>query len=376
VTGSLALDAVRIDAPQHGLSLRDGEARVALEEPRITVQSAAIRGGDGTFRASGAITRDERDATFEWRAEQLRLLNRPDRQLVASGSGTATLTGGKVVLRGELRAERGSFVFEQSEGERLGDDVVVVGRTAKPAAKGRRVPLLDFDVTLHAGEHLHVRSSGLDSDLRGRLRVRSREDGQILAHGGVELYRGSYRAFGQKLEIERGKLTFDGSVRNPALDLRALRKNQPVEAGVEVRGTLQTPVTRLVSEPPVPDQEKLAWLMLGRSAADAQGAEAALLQAALASITKSRTGSGGIGADVAQRFGLDEIGLRGGVGGGHVVALGKRIAERIYIDYEQGLTVAETLVRLRVQLTKTLNARIETGSQRGRIGLGYDISYD
>ena len=376
VTGSLALDAVRIDAPQHGLSLREGQARIALEERRIAVQSLTIRGGDGTFRASGAITRDERDATFEWRAEQLRLLNRPDRQLVASGAGTASLTGRKVVLRGELRAERGSFIVEPSESERLGDDVVVVGRKAKPAAKGRRAPLLDFDVTLHAGERLHVRSSGLDADLRGRLRVHSREDGEILAHGGVELHNGSYRAFGQKLVIERGRLTFDGPVRNPGLDLLALRKNLPVEAGVEVRGTLQTPVTRIVSTPPVSDQEKLAWLILGRSAADAQGAEAALLQAALASVSKSRSGSGDIGSDVARRFGLDEVGLRGGAGGGHVVALGKRIADRIYIDYEQGLTVAETLVRLRVQLTRTLNARIEAGSERGRIGLGYDISYD
>ena len=376
VTGTLALDAVRIDAPQHGLSLRDGQARVSLEERQITVQSAAIRGGDGTFRASGTITRDERDATFEWRAEQLRLLNRPDRQLVASGSGTASLTGRKVVLRGELRADRGSFVLEQSAGERLGEDVVVAGRTAEPAAKGRRSPLLDFDVTLNAGEQLHVRSSGLDADLRGRLRVRSREDGEILAHGGVELYRGSYRAFGQKLVIERGKLTFDGPVRNPALDLYALRKNQPVEAGVEVRGTLQTPVTRLVSEPPVSDQEKLSWLLLGRSAADAQGAEAALLQAALASMTRSKSGDGGIGPDIARRFGIDEVGLRGGTAGGQVVTLGKRIADRIYIDYEQGLTVAETLVRLKVQLTRTVNARIEAGSQRGRVGLGYDISYD
>ena len=61
---------------------------------------------------------------------------------------------------------------------------------------------------------------------------------------------GSYRAFGQKLVIERGRLVFGGPVRNPGLDLLALRKNQAVEAGVEVRGTLQLPVTRLVSEPP------------------------------------------------------------------------------------------------------------------------------
>ena len=373
-TGSLALDGVRIDMPQHGLELREGQARIVLDERRVLVESLAMRGGDGLFRASGAITRDEQEATFEWHAERLRLLNRPDRQLVASGKGSASLKGRQIVLRGELKADRGVFVIDDAPGGRLGDDVVVEGRTEKTVGKARRTPPLDFDMTFDAGDSLRVRTSGLDTELRGKLRVHTRQEGELLAHGNVEMRGGSYRAFGQKLVIERGRLVFDGSVRNPGLDLLALRKNQAVEAGVEVRGTLQVPVTRLVSEPPVPDQEKLAWLLLGRSAATAQGAESALLQAALASIATSRSGAP-LGQDVAQKLGLDEVGLRSGLGG-HAVALGKRVANRIYIEYEQGLTIAATLVRLKVDLTRTLNARIEAGAQGGRIGIGYDISYD
>jgi len=376
VTGTLALEAVRIDMPQHGLALRDGNARITLDEKRILVESLSMRGGEGTLQASGAITRDERDATFEWRAEKLRLLNRPDRQLVASGTGKGSLTGKQVVLRGELKADRGVFVVEQSASERLGDDVIVEGRMQKAAtgAAGRKTAPLDFDMQFDAGEHLRVRASGLDTELHGTLRVRSRSDGDLAANGTVEMRSGTYRAFGQQLAIERGRLTFDGPVRNPGLDVRALRKNQAVEAGVEVRGTLQTPVTRLVSEPPVSDQEKLAWLLLGRSAATAQGAEAALLQAALASIAESRSGAP-LGQDVARRLGLDEVGFRGGLGG-QVLAFGKRIANRIYIEYEQGLTVAATLVRLKLELSRTLNARIEAGQQGGRIGFGYDYSYN
>jgi translocation and assembly module TamB len=226
-----------------------------------------------------------------------------------------------------------------------------------------------------AGENLRVRASGLDTELRGLLRVRSRADGELSARGTVEMRSGTYQAFGQKLVIEHGRLTFDGPVRNPGLDVRALRKNQQVEAGVEVRGTLQTPVTRLVSEPPVPDQEKLAWLLLGRSAATAQGAEAALIQAALASLAGSRGGAP-IGQGVARRLGLDEVGLRSGLTGGQVLAFGKRIANRIYVEYEQGLTVAAQLVRLKLELTRALNARIEAGPQGGRIGFGYDYSYN
>ena len=375
LTGSLALEAVRIDMPQHGLALREGSARIVLDERRILVESLSMRGGEGTLQASGAITRDERDATFEWRAEKLRLLNRPDRQLTASGAGKGSLGGKQVVLRGELRADRGVFTVEQTDNERLGDDVIVEGRTPNAVATGRRTPPLDFDMVFDAGENLRVRASGLDTELRGLLRVRSRADGGITAHGTVEMRGGTYRAFGQQLVIERGRLTFHGPVRNPGLDVRALRKNQQVEAGVEVRGTLQTPVTRLVSEPPVSDQEKLAWLLLGHGAATAQGAEAALIQAALASLAGSRSGAP-IGQNVARGLGLDEVGLRSGLAGGQLVAFGKRIANRIYVEYEQGLTVATQLVRLKLELSRALNARIEAGPEGARVGFGYDYSYN
>jgi len=68
----------------------------------------------------------------------------------------------------------------------------------------------------------------------------------------------------QQLDIDPGKLYFAGPLDNPGLDIRAMRKNQQVEAGVEVTGTARDPHVRLVSDPEVPDVEKLAWLTLGR----------------------------------------------------------------------------------------------------------------
>ena len=74
---------------------------------------------------------------------------------------------------------------------------------------------------------------------------------------------GTYYAFGQKLVIDRGRLIFDGPLDNPGLDIVALRKNLAVEAGVAVSGTVKVPIIQLTSNPPVPDNEKLSWLVLG-----------------------------------------------------------------------------------------------------------------
>ena len=41
---------------------------------------------------------------------------------------------------------------------------------------------------------------------------------------------GTYYIFGQRLDIDRGQLIFDGPASNPALDIVAVRRNPTVEA--------------------------------------------------------------------------------------------------------------------------------------------------
>jgi len=79
---------------------------------------------------------------------------------------------------------------------------------------------------------------------------------------------GTYEAYGRTLALERGALNFQGAVDNPGINVLALRKGLPVEAGVEVLGTVARPKVRLYSSPDVPEGEKLAWLVLGRGRGD------------------------------------------------------------------------------------------------------------
>jgi len=104
----LANTTERLDAMyqgRHALALREGRARIALDERSLTVQSLAIRGGEGQFEASGGMRLDDHAATLDWRAERLRLFNRPDRQLVVSGAGNGPIAAFVDALRQGLGAE-------------------------------------------------------------------------------------------------------------------------------------------------------------------------------------------------------------------------------------------------------------------------------
>jgi translocation and assembly module TamB len=245
-------------------------------------------------------------------------------------------------------------------------------------AASQRIPFA-VDVELDFGEHLTFVGQGFNSGLTGKLHVKTTPNRQLVADGTINAERGTYTAFGQRLAIERGKLYFDGPLDNPGLDVLALRKNQAVEAGVEVVGTVQVPVVRLTSKPPVPDNEKLAWLVLGHGLDNTTSADSVALQAALAALA----GSGGeqIGQRVAKGFGVDDISFRSastarpGTTAAQVVAISKRLTDKLSLIYEQGLAVANNSLRIEYVLSRTVTLRAEAGLVNG-FGIYYTRSYD
>ena len=232
--------------------------------------------------------------------------------------------------------------------------------------------MVDFDLDM--GDNLTVRGAGLDARLAGRLKVHSLPTGQVLGDGVIQTRRGTFRAYGQRLVIERGRLTFDGPIDNPALDIAAWRRNQAVEAGVEVKGPLRAPLIRVVSNPPVPESEQLAWLVLGRSAETGAQTDYAALQVAASALLGAAGGTSQ--QSFANMVGLDEIGVASEEGGStQAVTLGKRLSDRIYVSYEQSLNAALAVLRLEYALTRRLSARAETGTRSG-MDLFYRYSFD
>jgi translocation and assembly module TamB len=260
-----------------------------------------------------------------------------------------------------------------------GDDVVVRGREKRPSRDiAQRVPF-NVDLDLDFGDRLRFVGEGFDTALSGKLRVKTTGAHDLVANGTIDVIRGTYTTFGQRLTIQRGRLFFDGPPDNPGLDVLALRRNLPVEAGVQVTGTVRVPHVELTSNPPVPDNEKLAWLVLGHGLDSTSSADAALLQAALAALGGPNATP--FGQRIAQTIGVDEVNVhsasdpqRTGTAG-QVVAFSKRLSDKLTLIYEQGRSVANNALKLEYSLTHALTIRAEAGVVSG-IGLYYSRSYD
>jgi len=376
IHGTLSGEGLGFDLPVYGVTMKDGTLTARLEGDRLSVESFSIRGGEGRFTASGTLPLGTSGtARIAWKAEKLGVLDRPDMRLVTSGEGEVSYDGARVALKGELRADRGHFEFERDRLPTLGEDVVVLGQNRSPPKGKMKLPIA-LDLRLDLGADLVLRAYGLDGKVAGLVDLSTTKEGDLRAHGRLYTVHATFLAYGQTLQVDPGVVIFDGPIDNPSLQITAWRRNQAVEAGVQVSGTVRNPNVQLVSQPPVPEGERLSWLVLGRAPSGATQADLGLLQAAAGALL---AGGESVPLDrrIARKFGLDEIALRGtGELTDRVVAVGKRLSDRVYISYEQGIgAVASNLIKLDYALGRRWTLRAETGTSSGG-GLFYRYSWD
>ncbi|WP_321879197.1 translocation/assembly module TamB domain-containing protein [Paraburkholderia bannensis] len=369
LSGSLIGDALSATLVDQGLQLKDGVVRVMLSKNLVDFQQVEFHGGDGTLRAKGQVRLDnaEPDLTASIVADKLELFAAPDRHLSLSGSASIANGGhlGGMMIDGKFTVDRALFDMPESAAPELGDDVVIVrpdgttrGGTPPPAVQAQQAsdkpaprfaPRANIDINL--GRNFRFRGMGADLGLAGTITAMSAPDVPLRAVGNVRVTEGStYTAFGRKLNIENGFFTFNGPVANPGINILAMRRNQQVEAGVQVTGTVQAPNAKLISEPNVPDNEKLSWLLFGHGTDQGNNVgQQSAMTTALALLGSAS------GKRIAQEVGLDEFSIgRSEVGltDPQVVMLAKAINEWLVIGYEQGLQSASNAVKATLNLTR------------------------
>ncbi len=375
--GDIRGQGLALSLPIQGLHWREGDLEAQFRGEQLVLKRLRLKGGDGHIEASGTAGLIDRSADLAVSARALLLSRLPSRELVVSGDGRLIVRERQVRVQGKARVDRGHVELPKRDAPTLSSDIVIVGEEKAVAAQARRTPFLpQLDVDIDLGDRFFLKGQGLDARLTGAVALQVAEQRVPRATGTIRTAEGTYAAYGQRLSVERGVVTFSGPLTNPALDILALRKNQEVQAGVAVTGTALQPVVKLVSIPPVPDADKLSWLVLGHGIEDSSSAETDVLaQAATALLARGESVT--LQARIAQRTGLDEFRFSGGGGlEGAIVTLGKRVSSRVYVTYEAGLSGTTDLFTARYSLSPRWSLQTEYGGEATAVDLFYTFSFD
>ena len=379
LSGQLTGRGLALALPDEGLDLRGGVLDASFTGDSLRLTRFTAEGGQGQLTASGSakLVGGKPQAQLQFTAQQLQVLNRPDRQAVVSGTGTLSLQGRAISLDGKLKVDSANVALPRGSAPKLARDVVIVGRQAQtPTASPMARYAVSAAVQVDLGREVHITGYGLDADLGGRLTLHAATGSPLAAAGSIEVRQGTYTAYGQTLTlVQGGTVNFSGPIDNPGLNFAAQRKDLPVLVGVQVTGTLRTPVVTLTSTPPMPDSEILSWLVLGQDLNAASPDKLALLQTAAGALLASGQGAP-VTSRIANSLGLSQLSFSGQGGlQNSIVTLGKRITSKLSVSVERGLGTTGNLFNIRYDFTRRLSLRLQSGSDSA-VDMFYTFRFD
>lgn len=382
--------------PSQGVSLTEGTLQANFEGDKLQIKEAVWKGGSGYLRTNGTLQliNQQPNIALNWVAEQFTVLSGADRLLVLNGAGKTTLADDLLTISGDFKVVKGLVGLPDDDVPTLADDVVVLGRTEIVNDDALKILLNNLRIDL--GDDFTLRGRGLDAQLSGALTLVGLT--QYLPHteGTIRIKKGTYTAYGQVLNITRGVIAFTGPIDNPGLNIRAMRNApssndsiiksnaetasnsdtltgsnfsqttstnvQNVNAGVEITGNGLNPAVKLVSEPNVPDTEKLSWLLLGRGTNQAGSSDFAMLSLAAGAVL-SDDNSLPLQTKLARAAGLDELSFGGADADTASLTFGKRLSSQLYLSYQKSVSGLLDVARLTFNITPRWALQAETGTE-------------
>ena len=324
---------------------------------------ASGRSGDGSFEADGSF--DLRAETVEGRAtlrgENLLLSNLTDIRIAASPDLRFHYSANDLVIGGDV-----GIPFARISGIgsptaiRVSPDEVIVGPRARVVEDELSVR---SRIRIAVGPDVQVQAVGLRGRVEGSILTVTEPQALPWGRGELRVVDGTFSAFGQRLEIDTGRLIYTGGpLENPGLEIRAVRRVDEITAGALVRGTLQAPEISIFSEPPLPRAEALSYLTLGKSLDELQSGEQTTLNHAANSLALS--GGGVIARDLGRRLGFDDVSVSADDGtGGASVIVSKYLGAGLYVSYGLGLFDTVNTLRLRYQVNQRLSLEATSGEE-------------
>ena len=361
IGGNAMLANLRAEIPEYGLVLSQGNLRLTAQADGNARLAGSVRSGDGILNIDGTLGWRGQDTpvVLNVRGSNVLLSDTRDLRAVVGPEVTVRIQPGQPMrVTGRVRVSEARMDLERLDaGVTRSSDVVVLDpvNPKRQASTG-----LDLDLVLALGDDVRLHGFGLDGQLGGNLRVLARPGREMTANGTLTVD-GRYTAYGQRLQIETGRLVWtNDAIANPVLDIRAQREVGDVTAGIRVTGRATAPQAEVWADPAMDQSEALAYLALGRSLSSASADEGRQLNAASAALT---AGGSLLASQLGTRIGLDDAGfMDSSTLGGSVFGIGKYLSPRLYVGYGVSLLGTGQVLTLKYLLRKGFDITIESST--------------
>jgi translocation and assembly module TamB len=352
IQGQVRLIEGQLNVPLLGMELRDLYANIDSDSQTLGLLKIELgaRSGNGNLNIIGQANPLTQHVDLTLQGDQFRLLNNVDAFVLISPNINIKVKEENVNITGTLTIPEANITPNMvvSDGStsvggavRASQDTVIINdpnTTEENKTLGIAEKLkLSMNLLVKLGDNIHVDAVGFKSQVKGQIRLTHRpQDIELLpiANGELQIINGTFRSYGQDLEIERGRVIFANTVvTKPELNIKAMRRiygDQKVEAaGIHITGNPEKINLDLFSQPSMPQDQIISYLLTGKS------------------------------------FDPDNP--------DHTIGWGTYILPNLYISYGISLLNQSNIFSVRYELNKTWGVEINIGEEDKGIDFSYTL---
>lgn len=362
----------------------------------------------GTAQLQGSIdlTKKNLPISATLQGNQLSVVNLPEYQITISPNIKLIFFDNNLQLQGSIAVPEAKIMPKNFNNViSLPSEVVFVGQP-----KSTALPFsMTMQLAVQLGKNIYIDYNNLKTQLNGSLQIIRNSNSPAIGSGELYTSNGTYQAYGQTLAIQAGRIIFTGGqLTNPGLNIRAVRTIKTINlssginsfsasnnlqsiymgadtltVGVQVQGTVNTPIVTLISVPAgLSQNDILSYLMFGYPQSQISSRQAGTVLSALSAVGfdgKSQFSS--MTEKLQNSLGLTELNVQStdmfNPSSGSVVSttsfvIGKQLGNNLSIHYSIGLFDHISVLNLRYQLSKHFAVQSETSS----IDNGADLLYE
>lgn len=381
--GELRLADGQLELAGPGLNISDIGVRVSSSGGSALDFDGRATSGEGTLQLGGSAQLDgaRTRVDIDIDGKRFEVVNTVDARVFVSPDLQVSVRESGIVIKGDVVVPRAEITPKELPASVVtaSSDEVVVTDDSEEGVAAAAPRELEARIRLVLGDAVSIDGFGLKARLAGGITVTQAPGQPTLGSGEVNILDGEYRAYGQGLVIDTGKILFAGGpIAEPGINVRALRRPaEGIVVGVSARGPLQNPDFSVFSEPAMTQSEQLSWLVLGRPLAGASEGESDMItQAALA---LGLRGGNFLADRLGGSLGVDSVGIETGSGEAGAASdvnqaafvIGKYLSPDLFVSYGIGLFDSVSTVRLEY----TLSEHWKVSTESSTISSGGDVTY-
>ncbi len=360
--GRIELNRGELDLYRLNLALRQIELQLNLSANRLQFAGNG-RAGDGSWNLGGTLDWQEGlpVGTLQLKGDHLLVADLPEYRVVASPDLVFKIDPRSIRAEGEVFIPSARIQPRDLSGAvQISADSRLIQE--EPTGRSSRYEV-SSGIRVRLGDDVQLDTFGLQGKLGGSVNTLTRTGLIAIGRGELSVSNGKYEAYGQKLDITRGRLLFDGTpLDDPGLDIQAERTIETTKVGLNVRGTLREPRVGFYSEPTMSQTQILSYLLVGKPLDDLQSRDTAAVGSARDALALQ--GGGILAAQLGRRLGLEEVGVQSQGANQTALVLGKFLSPRLFVSYGISLTESINTLKLRYTITDRWILKTEAGEHQ------------